>query len=128
MKRVGPLVEKFFTDKLTINNSDYVVVKKTNTQIPVLATTKWELVDNKSGLKKTFVFRTHEQKCEFIKELLEWENDLGHHAKIDIEDKSVNLLVKTENVGIVTEIDKEYADFADVLYKQVVYNPKRLAL
>lgn len=130
MKKVGPLVETFLKNKRTIpsQNSDYVVVKRTNTQIPVLATNKWEFIDGNTAIKKTYSFRLHSQKADFVKELLDWENDLGHHAVFTIKELSVTLTVRTQGVGMVTEIDKEYADFADVLYKQVVYDPQRAAL
>ena len=84
---------------------------------PIRPQVRW---DSSSGvLKKTFSFDDNHQRYEFVVGLMGRELDVGHHAKILIDEKSVSVQLVTEDVDQITELDKEYAKFCDILYKDI---------
>lgn len=100
-------------DNLPVN------VKKQNT--PIVVTNKWEV--NEKVLSKTFQFQRKGDKDKFVIALLEYEAETEHNAIITINGENVTLELFTKDLDKVTEIDKTYAKFADVLFKDIVYNP-----
>lgn len=88
--------------------------------VPVIATDKWKKSDN--SLIKTFKFISNELRNDFIRQLLIHEENTGHHASINIQYENVTLVLKTQDIDQITELDREYAKCADELYKDVVYS------
>lgn len=93
--------------------------KEQNT--PIIVTNKWKT--NDKVLTKTFQFQRKGDKNKFVIALLEYEAETEHNAIIIINEDTVTLELFTKDLDKVTEIDKVYAKFADVLFKDVVYNP-----
>lgn len=87
---------------------------------PVIATNKWVKIEN--SLNKTYSFRLKEQKNDFVRQLLAHEEEVGHYAVINITRDDVALKLSTADVQKITELDKEYARWADELYKDIVYS------
>lgn len=96
-------------------------IEPTHSDQPVIVMDRWRIVDN--VLVKKYMFRTLEMRNSFVRFLLSYEGDVQHSAKMIVDEKEVTLKVKTKDVDKVTELDKEYARFADATYKDVVYNP-----
>jgi len=90
------------------------------TDVPLIAVNKWSKKDG--SLQKTYTFRLQEQRNDFVKQLLDHEAEVGHHASIHVTEEAVTLNLQTKDIGEVTELDKEYAKWADELYKDVVYS------
>lgn len=88
---------------------------------PIIAVEKWRIIDDKMLVKK-YMFRNLEQRNAFIRFLLIYEEDVQHNAGMLIDEDSVTITLKTHDVDKVTELDKEYAAFADSNFKDVVYN------
>ena len=89
-------------------------------ELPVIPVDRW--VKEDGALKKTFRFRLKKQRVDFVKQLLDYETEVGHNAVILLKEETVGLTLQTMSVGHVTELDKEYASFADELYRDVVYS------
>lgn len=89
--------------------------------LPVVPMNTWK--KSQDSYVKKFEFRLQEQRDMFIKNLLNYEADVGHHAKMVINKDLVVLMLQTKDVNIVTELDKEYAKHADSVYKDVVQIP-----
>jgi pterin-4a-carbinolamine dehydratase len=90
-------------------------------QAPIIAVNKWMSQDD--ALVKEFKFRRIEDRELFVNELFSYEREVQHNAVITIDHDTVSLRLTTKDIGKPTEIDKEYASFADALYKDVVYCP-----
>ena len=90
-------------------------------EAPILASERWREVDG--SLVKKFQFRRDGDRNKFVLALMEYEAEVGHNALIVIEADRVMLKLHTHDVDKVTELDKEYARFADVLFRDVVYCP-----
>jgi pterin-4a-carbinolamine dehydratase len=86
---------------------------------PVLAVDRWK--ESNGALYKTYRFRRIEARNDFVVQLLSYEMSVGHNSQLTIENDTVNIKVQTKDIGKVTELDKEYAKYADVLFRGLVY-------
>lgn len=75
------------------------------------------------GLVKRFIFRRPEDRTRFVTDMLEYEEQVQHHAEMTLKEGEVTLVLLTKNVEKVTEADKEAARFADSAYKDICYSP-----
>ena len=84
----------------------------------------WEVVESPRRLMKTFGFDNKKLKKSFVIELLEYEEEVNHYAKITVNAETVIIEVYTHDVDDVTELDKEYAVAADDIYQDIKhYDP-----
>lgn len=98
-----------------------VPIKVANPHIPIIAVEKWKILDK--HLTKKYFFETYEDRNRFLKSLLEYETQQGHHANFDINGLVIEVSLLTKDVNKVTELDKSYAKYADVVRRDLVYNP-----
>lgn len=95
---------------------------KAQRPVPVIVPVdRW--TSSEAGLRKKFLFRRPEDRTRFITDMLEYEEQVQHHAEMTIREGEVTLVVITKDVERVTEVDKEYAAFADSVFKDVVFSP-----
>jgi len=97
-------------------------IKPLESGAAIIAVDKWEKVESPTRLHKTFRFSSQELRNNFITSLLEYEIKIGHNAMINIDEDKVTLGIYTKDVDQITELDKEYATFADILFKDIVYS------
>lgn len=88
--------------------------------VPLITSNKWSKKDN--SLVKTYNFRFKDQRNDFVRQILIYEEEVGHHAVITIREDSVSLVLQTRDVDQITELDKEYSKVSDELFKDVVYS------
>lgn len=89
-------------------------------QLPVLPVERWRDVDG--WLVKTYVFRRTNDRVRFVTDLLSYEQTQQHNAVITVYGNEVGLRLRTEGMERPTDLDKEYARYADVLFKDVVFS------
>lgn len=109
------------TDTSVLGNGPAIRAKEP-TKIPILVSNKWEN-DNNKMLSKTFFFKNIEGRNRFVTNVLEYEMSIGHHSLMTINDKTVHVAVTTRKIDVVTEIDKEYAKYLDIIFKDIAYTP-----
>ena len=85
---------------------------------PVSST--WEVVTDPRRLHKTFEFNSHYEYINFINEMLVYEQDSDHFAKLMCEYPSIVIEVYTHDVDDITELDKLYATTADQIYEDIL--------
>lgn len=83
---------------------------------------KWENLASPTRLRKTFRFMSQEKRNNFVQGLFEYEAKTRHNSMITIDEHEVTLDVRTKDVDMITELDKEYTKFADILFRDVVYS------
>jgi len=88
----------------------------------IIPVEKWRKVESPTRLRKSFKFMSQDLRNKFVEELFEYEKKTNHNAVITIDEEEVTLDVRTKDVDQITELDKEYAKFADVLFRDVVYS------
>lgn len=91
---------------------------------PIIPMDKWELDRTSHKLRKRYRFRTCDQRDDFVRALLAYEREVQHQARISIEPEWVFIEINTKGANLVTGLDKEYARYADILYKDVVYSSR----
>lgn len=88
---------------------------------PVVPMDRWREAND--ALFKTYRFREPSHRDQFVISLICYEQETQHNASIRIEPGEVSLKLQTHDTQHVTELDKEYARYADVLYKDLVSRP-----
>lgn len=98
-----------------------VPIKAREPEAPVLPMERWR--EAGGALYKTYKFRRPGDRNTFVMQLLAYESTTEHHAEIRINEGQVDLRVHTKDLDKVTELDREYARYADVLFRSLVYSP-----
>jgi pterin-4a-carbinolamine dehydratase len=120
VKSIVRLHEDFINLARRPMSFDKLPVAPVVADLPVIPTNKWKKTE--SSIEKKFLFPDKIQRNKYIRKLFEYEEDVGHHAEIFIVDNEVMLSLSTHDVNKVTELDKEYARYADELYKESLYS------
>jgi pterin-4a-carbinolamine dehydratase len=120
MKKLTQLCEQFIDMSKRSMLMGALPIQAKESNVPVLAMERWREING--ALYKTYRFRRITDRNSFIMQLLVYESSTKHNADIRIEGDSVSLKVQTHDLDKVTELDKEYARYADVLFKSLVYN------
>lgn len=100
---------------------DGLPIKAKTPEVPVVAMERWRDCDG--ALYKTYRFRRIEDRNQFVTSLLAYELMVQHNAVIEVTEESVMLKLQTKDLGKATELDKEYARYADVLFKDLAFRP-----
>lgn len=120
--RLQPLHERFIELANRPMSFGGLPVRPLRPSAPVIAVDRWKEADG--ALYKTYRFRRQADRDDFVIQLLAYEARTGHNAQLRIDEESVELKVTTRDVSRVTSLDKEYARYADVLFKELVYSPR----
>jgi len=87
----------------------------------------WEIERDPQRLVKTYSFPDSRGVINFVNELFEHQEEVGHHAKLTIERDRVTVEAYTHDVNDVTELDSEYARASDEIYYDVLsYNEEEV--
>ena len=89
-------------------------------QAPVVPMDRWREADG--ALYKTYKFRKQEARNAFLMAVLEYETETEHNAEVTFDHEQVSLKLTTKDLNRVTELDKEFARFADTAFKDLVYS------
>jgi len=91
-------------------------------ELPIVPMERWR--EHEGALHKVYMFREQEHRNLFVNSLLEYELRTHHVATLIVKYNEVNVSTQTQNIERVTDIDKEYAAYCDVLYKDIVRRPR----
>lgn len=91
-------------------------------QPAIVPVNRWRAVDH--CLVKEYEFQDIKMRNKFVLSLMNYEATTFHHADLTIHAGIVAISVTTENLGEITEADREYAAYADVVFKEIVYKSK----
>lgn len=123
MRKVATLVENYIVRRTTTMLDDRdrpIRVVTSNSVTPLKPSNRWEPL-GKRALSKMFEFRDYEHRDRFIADVLEFEKDNGHRAKLLIDDLVVTIEVSTKDLDVITDLDKEYAKETDLIYREICY-------
>lgn len=95
-------------------------VQPKETDVPIVVVNRWTKDD--SCLKKTFIFMILKQRNDFLNQVMDHEEEVGHYSEIIIKKENVTVKLKTPGVDRITELDKEFSKWIDELYKDIVYS------
>lgn len=80
---------------------------------------RWFTKQSPERLCRTYEFPNRNAARGFINELMDYEDQKNHHAEIKCKGPVVSIEVFTHNLDCVTELDKEYANEAELIYNDV---------
>ena len=80
---------------------------------------RWFTKQSPERLCRTSEFPNRNAARDFINELMDYEDQKNHHAEIKCKGPVVSIEVFTHNLDCVTELDKEYANEAELIYNDV---------
>lgn len=123
MRKVSTLVESYLQRRTTTvlpDGSTPVRIVRSNTDTPLRPSNRWEPMGRRS-IRKRFEFRDFDLRDRFILDIMEYEREHGHRARIVVDELSIEIDVGTKDIESVTELDKEYAREADLLYRNICF-------
>jgi 4a-hydroxytetrahydrobiopterin dehydratase len=86
---------------------------------------KWENVNDMhaqgTAIIRVFKFVNFKTLQYFINEMLKYQEEINHHARIVINHYEVEVQLKTQDINDVTEIDLAMAEYLDEIYKDTQY-------
>lgn len=80
---------------------------------------RWFTKQSPERLCRTYEFGSRGAARSFLNELMDYEDDRNHHASITCSGPRVTIEVFTHGVDCVTELDREYANEAELIYNDV---------
>lgn len=121
--KLNQLHEEFIDRARRPMNFDRLPIRVKQSDVVIVPVEKWTTTKDPARMRKTYKFSSMEHRNVFVKKLLSYEQKTQHNAVMTVEEGSVLLILYTKDVDQVTELDKEYAKFADLLFRDVVYSP-----
>lgn len=121
MSKLTQLHEEFIEKAHRPMSFGGLPIRAREPEVPVVPMDRWREADG--ALHKTYRFREMDHRDAFVVALLGYERDTQHNAQIHIDESNVSLRIQTKTAERVTELDKEYARFADVVFKDLVSRP-----
>jgi pterin-4a-carbinolamine dehydratase len=89
---------------------------------PIIPTSfTWEIVSDPSRLMKEYEFDDHAEMSVFLQEIITFQQQFKHYAKITCDFPKVIVEVYTHDVNDVTELDTDYAKASDQIRQDVAY-------
>jgi pterin-4a-carbinolamine dehydratase len=80
---------------------------------------KWFSKQSPERLCRSYEFSDRRSARDFINELMDYEDRINHHAEIKCKGPTINVEIYTHGVDCVTELDKEYANEAELIYNDI---------
>jgi pterin-4a-carbinolamine dehydratase len=88
---------------------------------PIRPTTRnWTVVGSPRRLHRTFEFEDHRIMCVFIVNVLQYQDEMQHYAKMTIEFPTVTVELYTHDINDVTSQDKQLAQSFDSVYDECI--------
>jgi len=81
----------------------------------------WITVQDPERLIKTFLFDTSIHLAYFVSELMLYQEEVKHHAKIIIDFRDVTVETYTHDIDSVTRQDISLTEFCDELYGDISF-------
>ena len=80
----------------------------------------WEVVSDPNRYMKKYEFDSSVLLKSFVNEILDYQENIQHHAKLTVDYRAVIIEVYTHDVNDITELDQEYTRSADEIYLDVL--------
>jgi len=111
--KMADLMRDYFDERCTSKT----LLTESNLPVRTKQGMDWEVVSGPNRLVKKFKFKKRKHLYNFIEDVLRYEDEKQHHAKIKIQYKTVTFEVWTHDLKDITAMDKEYARDVNEIYK-----------
>tara|TARA_Y100000310_G_scaffold345054_1_gene461440 strand:- start:715 stop:1137 length:423 start_codon:yes stop_codon:yes gene_type:complete len=124
-KSIRGCFTKNFISEATKDDSFVETLLESNGLIKVRKAPKnfkveWHTVENPTRLRKVFDLESTKVLKLFLNELIDYEDDHDHFAKLNVEGTNVTVEVNTRDIQTITQLDYEYAEYANDLYDDLM--------
>ena len=121
MSNVSRLMKEYFSEPDS-KKSVFGLVTENRDTMPQSLPVKpdkfvWQVLKEPERFLRQFEFEDRRRLVDFINDVLDFENDLGHHGQITINHTIVNIEVNTKTVETITNLDQEYVKGVDSIYQ-----------
>jgi len=107
MKKITDIMHPYF---------EKIKARPMNESCPIVPRTEtWSVFQSPERLSKTFEFKNRERMKIFLSDLLNFEDEYGHHGKITVDHLTVQVDVYTLDLNRITNLDREYAKIVDMV-------------
>jgi len=79
----------------------------------------WTRKDSPESIRKLFRFSSTEALLNFLEDVIQMQEEVGHHGKLLVEKEMILAQVSTESLQRVTELDIEWAAKVDEIYEDI---------
>ena len=122
VRKVGDIMKEYLSEERSespVLSETFLAIKSFGMPIQASQRSEWEVVSDPNRLMKRFKVSPYEKLVQFVHALLDYQDEVQHHAKITIESDEVIIEVYTHDVNDVTELDMEYAATADHILEDI---------
>ena len=80
----------------------------------------WEVHNSPERFTKTFIFKERNRLYDFVRDILIFEDEFGHHGSHKIDFDKVTIEVYTHHINKITNLDQEYIQTIDMIHGDVL--------
>jgi len=81
----------------------------------------WIMISNPERIVRVFTFETFNHMTYFTSELMRYQEEVQHHAKMTISFRDITVESYTHDIDAVTRQDLALAEFCDEIYGDVIF-------
>ena len=117
--QIGTLMEGYFEKDKPRNN---LLREALPAPVPIVVPSEksWEMLEKPEALQRLFKFSDQQPLLYFLEDIIQLQNQIGHHARILIDHNQVLIQVSTKVLDRVTDLDVEYAKKVDLIYDDII--------
>jgi pterin-4a-carbinolamine dehydratase len=111
--KISSLMQDYFEDRRLLSEApgrDLPISPKED---------KWERIADPESIRRTFAFTSHKNVADFLADVLQMQDEMGHQGKMLVDGNRVKCQVTTDSLQRITELDVEWAAAVDEIYKNV---------
>jgi pterin-4a-carbinolamine dehydratase len=113
--KVSTLMKEYF------NRDQTLLHEAPGRQLPITPKKEtWTRNENPESIRRLFRFQSTRSLITFLEDVIQMQEEVGHHGKLLIENGAVLAQVSTVSLQRVTELDIEWAAKVDDIYNDAV--------
>lgn len=118
MSSVSKLMKEYFKEDVRYTSN---IKLFESTQLPILPQKlEWRIVQDPERFMRRFEFDNRARLKDFIAEILKFEDEIGHHSRLNVDHLTVDIEVYTKDVDCVTELDQEFIRSVDNIHRDIL--------
>lgn len=119
-RKISNLMSEYFDISERNPEISEIVFGMSKDPCPIKASQdNWTVAGDPKKLVRDFDFYDFKEMKNFLNELLDYQEHVQHHAEITVDHRVVRVEIYTKDLEEITELDKEYASFADMIFRDV---------
>jgi 4a-hydroxytetrahydrobiopterin dehydratase len=114
--KITTLMKNYFDDNTPTRES----LTEVHNNLPIKPKKKtWEKIENPEALRRLFELSDPKKLIYFLEDVIQMQEELGHHGKLLVEDNKVLVQISTHTLNRVTDLDIEWAAKVDEIYEDI---------